>query len=663
MSSVKDLRKQVDRYDRIMRGSRGYGFVDWDLQKQRMLWHGGLWEYLGYTDSDMRVVSDPERFLEFIHSEDRAALNTNIKLLLKGAGGSESIFRIKKKLGGYVWTEVRVAAVRDSENRVVFISGLAYDITKLKQTENALLLSEARHARILQSSNDGIWEWSAEHKGFHFSNRCWEHLGYNDHDDVVNQGVNRIQAWRKRIHEEDVSKFDAAFSEHLMHRKPFDVEYRILGKDEEWRWIRARGQMTYQTNGEPYRMSGTNMDITELKRVEEKVVAAKEAAEMANKAKSEFLSNMSHELRTPLNAILGFAQLFHLDGNLTHSQYDHVNEIKAAGNHLLQLIGDVLDLAKIESGRIDMLLENTCPVRIIKECMALVRAQADSRHIAMTADFNDLETYHIRSDAVRLKQVILNLLSNAIKYNYDEGRVAVSCKLTPYQTIQIRVEDSGRGITKDLHHQVFQPFNRLGAELTSTEGSGVGLVISRQLTEQMGGSLSFTSEENKGSAFWVDLPLSSGDGSRPEEIDLLEQQAASKPQTLPSLAFTQNCRILYVEDNPANQRLIQQMLGRFSQIDLLVVDEAFRGLYEARINPPDLILLDLNLPGMNGFEMLEVMRRDKAIMGIPVVAISANAMPHDIQKGDDAGFDYYLTKPVEFGVLIDVINRLFVPST
>ena len=691
LSSLRTLRKEVERYDRIVQGSRGYGFLDWDLESQHMLWHGGLWEYLGYADSDMRVVSDPERFLEFIHSDDRKGLGENIKSLLKGEGGTETIFRIKKKMGGYVWTEVRAAAVRNKDDRVMFISGVAYDITKLKQTESALLLSEARHARILQASNDGIWEWSSEYKGFHFSNRCWEHLGYNEHDDVVNQGVDRVQAWRKRIHEDDLSKFDGGLTEHLMQRKPFDVEYRILGKDEEWRWIRARGQMTYQDNGEPHRMSGTNMDITELKRAEAKVVAAKEAAEKANRAKSEFLSNMSHELRTPLNAILGFAQLFDLDGNLTHSQNEYVHEIKSAGQHLLQLIGDVLNLSKVEAGFVDIVLADTCPVRIIHECIALLRAQADTRNIIMSTDFSDLEGldgFSIRSDAVRLKQVILNLLSNAIKYNRHGGSVVVRCVLTSEDALQVRIEDTGLGIARNLHKKVFQPFNRLGAELTNIEGSGVGLVISRQLMEQMGGALNFSSEENKGSVFWLDLPIAVGDteddtDTDSEVVNQLADEGYSHSHhaivggietpkfkhndeepigsdKASSLHFSDSRRVLYVEDNPPNQRLIKQMLGRFPQVDLVVVEEAFRGLYEARVNPPDLILLDLNLPGMNGYEMLEILRRDQATAHIPIVAVSANAMPHDIEKGEAAGFKHYLTKPVEFESLMDTLNQQLV---
>lgn len=661
--SKRSLEKQLDRFERIVVGSRGYGFVDWNIKQRRMVWEGGLWTYLGYTDGDMRMVSDPERFLEVIHVDDREIFMASIRHILKDTGIGEAMFRIKKKVGDYVWAEMRVGAQRDAENRVTHISGIAYDVTKIKHTEHALLLSEARHARILQASNDGIWEWSAEHRGYHFSSRCWEQLGYLEDDDVVNKGVDRVRAWWKLIHKEDVPKFDRALNDHLTKRKPFDVEYRIMGKDGQWRWIRARGQIHYNASGEPYRMSGTNMNITELKHAEERVIKSKEIAEKANRAKSEFLSNMSHELRTPLNAILGFSQLFGLDGNLTQTQIENVSEIKTAGRHLLRLIDDVLSLAKIESGRMEFFLKEIKPSRLIDECISLVRGQADERGIRIHLDLGELEHCIVSSDPIRLKQVLLNLLSNAIKYNIDDGDVYVEFALIEGETLRISIRDTGNGITEENQQQLFQPFNRLGAELSSIEGSGVGLVISRQIAQQMGGALDFVSSENKGSTFWLELRVcseydSEGKGKNESALEV----DAKESGMLPELKFSAVRRILYVEDNPPNQRLMSQMLSRFDQIELCVVGEAFLGLYEARVNPPDIILLDINLPGMDGFEMLEIMRRDQATLNIPVIAVSANAMPHDIKKGEEAGFNQYLTKPIELQELIDVLNDVLCDS-
>jgi PAS domain S-box len=296
--------QSVERHERIFKGGHGYGFLDWELDTSVMVWNGGFWAYLGYGDSDMVFISDSGRFLEYVHQDDRERVSEDIRALLRSGGPQSFSFRIRKKRGGYIWTEVRVDAVRNDQGWVKYISGILFDVTKLKQTEQALLVSEARHARILQSSNDGIWEWSAEHGSFHFSNRCWEHLGYSDDDDLVNQGIDRVQAWRERIHPDDLILFDQCLRDHIHGKCPFDVEYRIRGKDEKWRWIRARGQTSFNDKGKPVRMSGTNMNITELKSAEARVVKAKEAAEKANQAKSEFLSNMSHELRTPSTPFL-----------------------------------------------------------------------------------------------------------------------------------------------------------------------------------------------------------------------------------------------------------------------------------------------------------------------------------------------------------------------
>ncbi len=653
-ASYAGLRESVERHHRIFRASHGYGFLDWDLTAQRMNWSGGFWKYLGYSDEDSEHLSNPYNYPDFIHPDDREPVARYIRERLKAKGVAEICYRVRKKMGGYVWTEVRIDTVRDSSGWVRYISGIAFDVTKLKQTEQALLVSEARHARIIQSSNDGIWEWSAEHGSFSFSNRCWEHLGYSEHDDIVNQGMDRVQSWRRRIHPDDIKRFDYALAAHVKRRGPFDVEYRIRGKNGDWCWIRARGQMTYNSRGEPLLMSGTNMDITELKRAEERVMRAKESAEQANQAKSEFLSSMSHELRTPLNAILGFAQLFELDQQLDDDQRKNMMEIRKAGQHLLQLIGDVLDLAKIEAGRLDLSLEPVTPVRLIEDCFALLQSHAEKRFIRLSLNTNGLSGQAVRADRIRLKQILLNLIGNAIKYNRDNGQVKVSCNQLNDEFLRIAVRDTGRGIAEHLHKEMFQPFNRLGAETSDIEGSGVGLVITRQLVQQMGGSIGFSSTPGEGSCFWIDMvavkPSSAAAEKKSERDEALIER-------VPELLVTDPKTILYVEDNPSNQRLMEQLLARFPQLDVLTADDAMRGLFLARTVKPDLIILDINLPGMDGYEALEVLKVDAITKQIPVVALSANAMAHDIEHGKNAGFAFYLTKPVDLNELISVLNQ------
>ncbi len=653
---LRSLEETVERYERIFRGSRGYGFLDWDFKAEKMHWDGGFWEYLGYDDSDFATISDPSKFMEFVHQDDRDKVTRMLHNHLRKPGAGEMIFRLRKKKGGYVWTEGRVDTVRDRRGWVTYMSGIVFDVTKLKQTEQALLTSEARHARIIQSSNDGIWEWSAETGGFHFSNRCWELLGYSEHDDVLTLGTDRWQAWRALMHKEDLVRFDRVLDCHIKNGTPFDVEYRIKGKNNQWCWVRGRGQMSFNEKGHPTRMSGTNMDITQLKLAEERVLKAKESAEKANQAKSEFLSSMSHELRTPLNAILGFAQLFDLDKNLSSDQRSNVGEIKKAGEHLLQLIGDVLDLAKIEAGRMTFSLEKVAPVRILEECGALFVSQAKARGIHLKLQTKGFEDKTIKADGVRLKQVVINLIGNAIKYNRDRGSVTITCSSTDNGEFRITVKDTGIGIPENMHSDLFQPFNRLGAEGSSIEGSGVGLVITKQLVEQMGGRLDFSSEEGVGSKFSIQFPFYSAI-DKEYEVDQGHPETG-KNQAIPDLLVREKKRVLYVEDNPSNQRLMQQILGRYPEFDLEIADEALRGIYLGRVTKPDLIILDINLPGMDGHEVVSVLKQDPATKNIPVIALSANAMLHDMEKGRRSGFNHYLTKPVNIAQLIEVCNEL-----
>lgn len=657
IARLQAMEKSVSTYERIFRGSRGYAFLDWDLPNSRMAWNGGFWSNLGYTDADMEFISNPDKFIEYVHPDDQKKLMSNIFAHLRGPGPGEIIFRIRKKRGGHIWAEARVDAERDTKNRVLYMSGIVFDVTKLKQTEQALLISEARHARIIQASNDGIWEWSSAHGGFHFSNRCWEHLGYTEHDDIVNQGMDRMNAWRKRMHQDDVIEFDRTLHDHVHMKVPFDVEYRIRGKDEEWRWIRARGQMAYDESGRPNRMSGTNMDVTEIKRAEERVLKAKEAAEEANRAKSDFLSSMSHELRTPLNSILGFAQLFDSDKSLSPEQRANISEIRRAGEHLLQLVGDVLDLAKIESRRMGFSLEPVTPLRLLGEVISSLQSQAEIRGIQIHLDAASEEgDTDVVADAVRLKQIYLNLISNAVKYNVDGGTVTINCTHLDNDLLRVSIRDTGRGIAEHLQKQMFQPFNRLGNEVSSIEGSGVGLVITKQLVEQMGGNIGFQSTENVGSHFWVEFPVYKGqpieqmaEDYRRQEIDM---------GRIPELNVQHERKILYVEDNPPNQRLMKQFLVRYANLHLDIASEPIRGIYLARTVQPHLIVMDINLPGMDGFETLSVLKQDPLTRNIPVIALTANALVKDIEKGKESGFDYYLTKPLNLKQLIEVFNDL-----
>lgn len=646
------LRATVGRFQRIFNGS-GYGFWEWDLQTQHIEWSGGFWERLGYGAEDAQDISDATKVLGYMHPDDREYAIEAARQHLRSGKPLDVSYRIRAKSGDYIWTQVRADSLRAEGGHAIVMSGVNFDITEIKKVEAALRESEARQVRIIQASSDGIWEWYADRGGFHFSHRCWELLGYDDLDDVLTEGEDRLKIWRRHIYPQDLSKYDNALIEHMAGRAPFDVEYRLVSKQGDIRWIRGRGRAVFNEKGHPIMMSGSNMDITEIKRAEERVIQAKEQAETANRAKSEFLSSMSHELRTPLNAILGYTQLFEYDGNLKLQQIENVREIRRAGEHLLQLINDVLDLAKIESGNMTVSLEPVLVSRLITECFTLVQPQADARGIRLSSLLAEFGNTYVIADNVRVKQVLLNLLSNAVKYNHVGGEVEVKLGAQEGAHLRISVRDTGRGIPVQRHKEVFQPFNRLSAENSTIEGSGVGLVITKQLVEMMQGKLDFISAEGAGTTFWIDFPIATEWNDGP-----IQKSTSSQNYAPAELRVKRKCKVLYVEDNPTNIRLLQQIFERYPQLELEVAEEAFLGIYKARSIKPDLVILDINLPGMDGYDVLTVLKNDPATAVVPVIGLSANAMPYDIERGRNAGFFDYLTKPVDIHRLIDVFNQL-----
>jgi CheY-like chemotaxis protein len=360
---------------------------------------------------------------------------------------------------------------------------------------------------------------------------------------------------------------------------------------------------------------------------------------------------MSHELRTPLNAILGFAQLMESGSPLpTPSQKKSIDQILKAGWYLLDLINEILDLAQIESGKLSLSLEPTLLAEVMHECQAMIEPQAQKRGIQVT--FPRFEVRHfVNADRTRVKQVLINLLSNAIKYNNVDGTVVVGCIANAPGRIRISVEDSGEGLSPDKVAQLFQPFNRLGQEASTEEGTGIGLVVAKRLVESMGGAIGVESTVGKGSLFWIELNLT----EEPQPASGLAKSVAVAPAQAPAIAHLRT--LLYVEDNPANLMLVEDLIARRPDIRLLSARDGNRGIEIARASRPDVILMDINLPGISGIQALRILADGAATAHIPVIALSANAMPRDIEKGLEAGFFRYLTKPIkvhEFMSTLDV---------
>jgi signal transduction histidine kinase/ActR/RegA family two-component response regulator len=381
----------------------------------------------------------------------------------------------------------------------------------------------------------------------------------------------------------------------------------------------------------------TFTDITESVKAEQGLIAARDEAERANRAKSDFLSRMSHELRTPLNAILGFGQLLETDRGdpLSPAQRERVGRMLRGGEHLLALINEVLDLARIESGTLDVRAEAVDLDALFADAVARVTPTAAGRGVAITRDAVPPAARHVLADAMRLRQVLLNLLSNAIKYNRPGGRVALHAEADG-GGVRLVVADDGPGIPAEQQPRLFRAFERLDAGRSAVEGAGIGLALSKWLVELMHGTIGVDSAPGRGSRFWVRLPR------------------AEAPCTAR--------RVLYIEDNAVNQALMQGMLGHRPGIRLQMADEPAEGLAAATAEPPDLVLLDIQLPGMDGFEVLRRLRADPVTRQVPVAAVSANAMPADLARAREAGFDDYLTKPIDFDRLRALLQRFAPPA-
>ena len=397
-----------------------------------------------------------------------------------------------------------------------------------------------------------------------------------------------------------------------------------------------------------YLLIGT--DNSERKRAELALKEAMAAADQANRAKTDFLSGMSHELRTPLNAILGFAQLVDTGTPApTAAQKRHVDEILKAGWYLLELINEVLDLALIESGKLMLSQEPVSLAGVMLECRAMVEPQALKRGITKTFPRFDKPCF-VNADRTRVKQVLINLLFNAIKYNKPGGQVMVECTSHDAATVRISVRDTGDGLTQDQLAQLFQPFNRLGRETGAEEGTGIGLVVTKRLVEQMGGTIGVNSTVGAGSEFWIEL-------MRVDPPQLTTQEIEGSTSTRVAAADGASLRtLLYVEDNPANLALVEQIIERRPDLRLLSAADGNLGIEYARVYQPEVILMDINLPGIGGFEAMQILRSDPATMSIPIIALSANAMPRDIAKGLEAGFFTYLTKPIKVGEFMDALD-------
>jgi PAS domain S-box-containing protein len=647
--------------------SANFSSIATDAKGVIQIFNVGAERMLGYTAVEVMNkitpadISDPQEVIaraEELSLELGTPITPGFEaLVFKASRGIEDIYELTyiRKDGSRFPAVVSVTALRDEQDAIIGYLLIGTDNTARKQIEadqkqlSQRLRDHQFYTRSLFESNiDAIM--TTDPSGIITDvNKQMEVLTGCTRDELIGAPFKNYFT--------DPDMAEKSIKHVLREKKVTNYELTARARDGKETVVSFNATTFYDRDRKLQGVFAAARDITERKRLDQvlqeknvELESARSVAEKANLSKSDFLSSMSHELRSPLNAILGFAQLMEsASPPPTSTQKASIDQILKAGWYLLELINEILDLAQIESGRLSLSLEPTSLVDVMLECQAMIEPQAQKNGIRMS--FPQLEIpYFVNADRTRVKQVLINLLSNAIKYNRVQGAVDVTCSVSTGKRIRISVHDTGEGLSPEKLAQLFQPFNRLGQEASAEEGTGIGLVVSKRLVEAMGGEIGVESTVGSGSMFWIELNLA----AEPQ----LAEGVAEAPASLQ--AHVQHDEVLstllYVEDNEANMQLVEQLIARRPDMRLLSAGDGLLGIEMARTHQPEVILMDINLPGMSGIQALKILREDPVTAHIPVLGISANAMPHDIKKGLEAGFLSYLTKPIKVNEFMDALD-------
>lgn len=598
-------------------------------------------EMVGYSEQELMTRTP----LDITHPEDLAETQRLVKEML--GGGVERCCvekRYLRKSGDILWATRTACIIRDKDGNARDFLVMVEDITERKRAEEAVREGQRKlqaaletNQLIMDNSQDVIC--TVDESGrFVTINEASEALWGFSPDELIGR------RYMELVHPDDHLATEKSAAEILETGRITDFVNRYIRKDGSvvsvlWSvsWSASKKMLFCVAH-----------DVTERARIEAALRDAKEEADRANYAKSEFLSRMSHELRTPLNAILGFGQLLERQ-NPTAQQSARVEHIMSAGRHLLNLINEVLDLSRIEAGHLQLSVEPVGVSEVLEEALDLLRPLATDRAMQLVVDAQLDEDLFVLADRQRLKQVLLNLLTNAVKYTAVSGRVAVSVQHSGPTTTRIVVSDTGAGIATEKLARLFTPFDRLDVEPSGVEGTGLGLALCQRLMHAMAGDIGVESKVGEGSAFWIELPA----------VDSpLKALPRNRTRAVEDVSTAQAGKILYIEDNLSNLTLVEEMLAEQPGIELLTAMQGGLGLDLARRHSPDLILLDLHLPDLRGHEVLARLRQDEITRDIPVVVISADATARQIQRLMAAGARSYLTKPLDIGDFFRVIDEV-----
>ena len=647
--------------------SANFSSIATDEKGVIQLFNVGAERMLGYAAAEVlnkitpADISDPQEVIARAKALS-LELGTGIApgfeaLVFKASRGIEDIYELTyiRKDGSRFPAVVSVTALRDDRGAIIGYLLIGTDNTARKQVEaeqkklDQRLRDQQFYTRSLIESNIDALMTTDPHGIITDVNKQMEALTGCTRDELIGAPSKNYFT--------DPERAEAAIKLALSEKKVTDYELTARARDGKKTEVSYNATTFYDRDRTLQGVLAVARDVTERKRNEQalretnvELESAKSAAEQANLAKSDFLSSMSHELRSPLNAILGFAQLINSDSPPpTPSQAASIDQILQAGWHLLKLINEILDLSVIESGKVSLSTESVSLAEVMNECQAMMEPQAQQRGISMTFPRFD-NPFFVSADRTRLKQIVINLLSNAIKYNKEQGTVVVDCTTSTPGLTRISVKDTGAGLSPEKLAQLFQPFNRLGQEAGGVAGTGIGLVVTKRLAELMGGVLGVESTAGAGSVFWCELISCAA----PQLV--VESGEAATLDGPPVATGARRHTLLYVEDNQANMKLVEQLIARRPDLRLLTAVNGTLGIEIARTAQPTVILMDINLPGISGVEALKVLRADPSTAHIPVVALSANAMPRDIEKGLQAGFFRYLTKPIKINEFMHTLD-------
>jgi PAS domain S-box-containing protein len=646
---VAKLRQAAELTNRLESAASAAGVGIWsvDLQTMQTEWNATMYAITGQPPHSKPPTSE-QWMNQVIHPDDRPMMQKGRAELFASENISlEFQYRILRPDGNVRWLVNRARHEKRDGRAVLF--GLAMDVTDRVTAETALRAAHERVALAARSVGMGTWEWNLETGAMLWDEYMFRLRNLEPRD--------RAPSEEERLaitHPDDAERVRALAYKAAADSASASYEFRVIWPDGTVHWLASRCTPVTDADGKGRRLIGVNWDVTDAKNTQIRR-QEHELAQRESKAKSEFLSRMSHELRTPLNAVLGFAQLLQLDGaSLTDVQRNQLRHIHAAGDHLLSLINDVLDLSSLQSGQLKLELRPVPLQDVLFEALPLVEVMARAQQVTVTAAALD---GILHADRTRMRQVMINLLSNGIKYTPAGGRVTVSCELDATHVL-LRVQDTGRGMTPEQLAHLFEPFNRLGVESQGIEGSGIGLALVKILVEGMHGSISVTSRPQLGSTFEVKLPRWVA------EAPPVPVQEAKSAERIPAseIGAPRAGSLLYIEDNPVNVLLVEQLVR--TRVGLSIASEVTgqAGVDCARRLQPDLILIDIQLPDMDGLEVLRRLRLHPETADTPCIALSANALPEDIERALSAGFSDYWTKPINFGPFLATLDRMF-PGT